>query len=104
MTLAHPRMIIYELLNKDPDVFPKEAPLVILDIKSSVCMDKNGKNNNHTRHITISVNFARNDENYKMHKIDWCEKGLKLADILTKNVGENDLHPRMKYIMVRNDN
>ena len=39
-----------------------------------------------------------------MHKIDWCEGGLKLADIATKNVGEHDLTPRMKYIMVRIDN
>ena len=39
-----------------------------------------------------------------MHKIDWCEGGLKLADIDTKNVGETDLTPGMKYIMVRLDN
>ena len=36
-----------------------------------------------------------------MHKIDWCEGGLQLADIATKNVGEPDLTPRMKYIMIR---
>ena len=35
-----------------------------------------------------------------MHKIDWCEVGLKLADIYTKNVGEHDLTPRVKYIMI----
>ena len=35
-----------------------------------------------------------------MHKIDWCEVGLQLADIGTKNVSEPDLTPRMKYIMV----
>ena len=39
-----------------------------------------------------------------MHKIDWCEVDLQLADIATRNVGENDLTPRMKYIMVRLDN
>ena len=39
-----------------------------------------------------------------MHKIDWCEVGLKLADIATKNVGEPDLTPKMKYIMVKLDN
>ena len=39
-----------------------------------------------------------------MHKIDWCEGGLKLADIAAKNVGKIDLNPRMKYIMVRLDN
>ena len=36
-----------------------------------------------------------------MHKVDWCEGGLKLADIATKNIGENYLNPRIKYIMVR---
>ena len=36
-----------------------------------------------------------------MHNIDWCEGGLKLADIVIKNVGEYDLTPRIKYIMVR---
>ena len=39
-----------------------------------------------------------------MHKIDWCEGGLHLAYIGTKNVSEPDLTPRMKYIMVRLDN
>ena len=39
-----------------------------------------------------------------MHKIDWCEGGLKLADIGTKNVSEPGLTPRMKSIMVRLDN
>ena len=38
-----------------------------------------------------------------MHKIGWCEVCLQLADIATKNVGENDLNIRMKYIMVRVD-
>ena len=31
-----------------------------------------------------------------MHKIYWCEGGLKLADIATKNVGEPDLIPKIK--------
>ena len=39
-----------------------------------------------------------------MHKIFWCEGGLQLSDIATKNVGENDLNTRMKYIMVILDN
>ena len=46
-------------------------------------------------------NFLRNGENYEMHKIDWCEGGLQLEDIATKNIGENNWNPRMKYIMVR---
>ena len=39
-----------------------------------------------------------------MYKIDWCEGSLKLAEITTKNVGDNDLNNRMKYIMVRLEN
>ena len=37
----------------------------------------------------------------KIHNINWCERGLQLADIATKNVSENDLNTRMKYIIVR---
>ena len=47
--------------------------------------------------------MARKVEDYKMHKIEWCEGGLQLVEIATKNVGENGLNPRMKYIMVRLD-
>ena len=39
-----------------------------------------------------------------MPKIDSCEGGLQLADIATKNVGENYLNTRMNYIMVIIDN
>ena len=66
-------------------------------------MDKNGKDNKHTRHIARRMHFAMNGERCNMHKVDWCEGGLQLADIVTKNVSEPDLIPRMKYIMVRLD-
>ena len=67
-------------------------------------MDNNGKDTKHTRYMAIRVNSVRDGENWKMHKIEWCEGGLQLAYIATNSVGENDLNPRMKYIMVRNDN
>ena len=104
MDLAHSRMLIPELLNNDPDIVLEESPLIILDIKSDVCMAKNGKYTKHTRHISRRVHLVRNGEKWKMHKIDFCEVGLQLAEIVTKNVGENDLNPRMKYITVRLDN
>ena len=66
-------------------------------------MAKNGKDTKHTSHIARRVHFLRNGEKFKMHNIDWCEGGLKLDEIESKNVGENDLNPRMKYIMVRLD-
>ena len=63
-------------------------------------MANNGKDTKHIRHIVRRMNFVRNGEKFKMHKIDWCEGGLQLADISNKNVGEPYLIPRMKYIMV----
>ena len=36
-----------------------------------------------------------------MHKIEWCEGGLQLADIGTNNVREDVLNPRLGYAMVR---
>ena len=104
MALAHFRMLVHELLNEDPDMVPKEAPFIVLDNKSAVCMAKNGKDTKHTRHIARIMNFVRNGEKCKIHKIDWCEGGLQLAYIGTKNVSEPDLTPRMKYIMVSLEN
>ena len=75
-----------------------------MDIKFAVYMDTNGKDTKHTRHIDRRINLVRNGENYKMNRIDWCEGGLQLSDIATKNVDENDINPRIKYIMARLDN
>ena len=85
-------------------MMPKEDPLVVLDRKSAQCMAKNGRDTKHTRRIARRMHFVRNGEKYKMHKIEWCEGGLQLADIATNNVSEPDLTPRMKYIMVRLEN
>ena len=78
MALAHFRVFIHEFLNKDPDIVPEESPLIILDSKSDVCMAKNVKDTKHTRHIESRMNYVRNGENFKMHKIDWCGGGLQL--------------------------
>ena len=51
MALAHFRMLIHELLNKDPDIFLEEDPLIVLDIKYAMCMAKNFNDTKHTRHI-----------------------------------------------------
>ena len=104
MSVAYFRMLINELLNKDTDIVPEEAHLIVLDSKSAVCLANNGKDTIHTRHISRRIYSVRNGEKCKMHKIDWCEGGLKLEYISTKNVGETDLTPRMKYVMVRLDN
>ena len=65
MELAHFRMLIPALLNKDTDIVPEEAPLIILNIKSAVCMDKNGKDINHKRNISRRVHLVRNGEKCK---------------------------------------
>ena len=88
------------LLNEDPDMLPKEAPLIFLDSKSAMCMAKNGKDNRHIIHIARKIHFVRNGEKCKMNKTIWCEEGLRLAGIGTKNISEQDLKPRMKYVMV----
>ena len=99
-----PERPVKEQLNKDPDIVPEEASLIILDSKSAVCMAKNGNDTKHTRYISSITHLVRNGENFKRQNIDWCEGGLQLADIAAKNFGENDLNPRMKYITVRLDN
>ena len=100
MALAHFRILIHECLNKDPEIFPVEGPLIFLASKSSMCMAKNGNDTKHTRHIARRIHFVMNGEKCKMQKIDWCEGGIQLADIGTKNVSEPDITPRIKYIML----
>ena len=68
MALEHFRMLIRELLNKDPEIVPEKAPLIVLDSKYSMCMTKNGKDTKHTRHITRRMNFVRNRENARCTK------------------------------------
>ena len=57
MDLTHFRMLISELLTKDKDIVPGESPLIVLDIKSAICMDKHGNYTKHTRHITSIMHF-----------------------------------------------
>ena len=86
--LAHFRMLVHKLLNESPYMVPKEAPLMVLNSKSAMWMAKNGKDTKHTSHIARRMHLVRNGEKCKMHKIDWCEGGLQLAGIGTKNVSE----------------
>ena len=60
MALAHFRVLNNEFLNNDTDVVPEQAPLIILDRKSSVCMANNIKYIKHTRHISRRMHFVRN--------------------------------------------
>ena len=85
MALAPIRMLIHELLNKDPDIVPEEAHLIVLDSKYAMWIAKNGKDTKHIKHIASRIHFLRNGEKWKIYKIDWCEGGLQLANIGTKN-------------------
>ena len=91
-------------LSKYIYIVTEESRLIVLGSNSARCMDKNGKDTKHTRHISRIINLVRNGEQCKVHKIDWFEGGLQLADIDNKNVGDNYLTPRIKYIMVIHDN
>ena len=90
MGLAHFRVLIHELLNKDPGIVPEEAPMIVLDSKSAICMANYGKDAKHTRHIARRIHFVRKGEKLKMHKIDWREGRMQLADIANKSVDETD--------------
>ena len=62
MALAHFRMLINEMLNKDPDIVPEEVHLIVLDSKSAMYLAKNGKDTKNTRHIARRVHLVRNGE------------------------------------------
>ena len=68
MDLANFRMLIHKFEKKDPDIVLAEYPLIIFNIKSSVCMAENGKYTKHTRHIARRVCFVRNCEKLREMK------------------------------------
>ena len=86
MYLLHFIMINNELVNKYPDVVPDHSPLLILDIKSAVCISNNRKYTKHTIHIFRIIHFVRNGEECNLHKTVRCEVFLQLEDIVTKNI------------------
>ena len=77
MDLAHFRTLHIESPNKDLYVVSEKEPLIILYIKSDLCMAKNGKEIKHTRHISRRMNFVRYGEECNLHKIVWYVRGLK---------------------------
>ena len=94
--LAHLGMINNELLNKDPDVVPEQAPLIILVRKSAICVDGNIKDTKHTRHIFRRIHLLINGEECNLQKTVWFEGGLKLGDIGTNNVRKDDFNTILK--------
>ena len=70
-------------------MIPEQAPIIILDRKSSVCMTKNDKDTKHTRHIYRRMQLVRNGGEWNVYKTVWCGGGLQLEAIGTKNVRED---------------
>ena len=103
MSLAHFRMLNNELLNKDSDVVTEQSNLIILNRKSYICMANNSKDAKHTRNISRIIHLVRNGEDWNIHKTVWCEGGLQLEDIWTKNVREYELNTRLGYAIIRLD-
>ena len=97
MALEHFRMLNDEFWDKDRYVIPEQAPLIILDIKSAICVVNNGKDTKHTIHISRRINFVINYKECNFHNIVRCEAGLKLADIETNNVREDEFNPILGY-------
>ena len=68
MFLAHFKMLIHELLNKNPDIVPEEATLNVLYRNYAMCMARNGKDTKHTRQIARRIHFLMNTENARFIK------------------------------------
>ena len=49
-------------MNKDTNMVPEQAPLIILDGKSALCMCNNGKEAKHTSHVYRIIHFVINGE------------------------------------------
>ena len=77
-------------------MFTKQAPLIILDIKSAIFTANNGKDTKHTIQVSRIMNLVRNGEECNFHKKVWCEGGLQLAHIVTKNVRDDELNPILR--------
>ena len=85
--LSYFRILIHELLSKNPGIVPEEDPLIILDIRSNFFMDDNGKDTTHTRHISIRVHSGSNGEKCKIQNINLSEGSRQLSDIANNSFG-----------------
>ena len=51
MSLSQFTMLNNDMMNKDTEMVPYQAPIIILDINSAVCMYNNGKYKKHQTHL-----------------------------------------------------
>ena len=90
MDLAHFRMLIHEFFNKDPDIVPEEAPLIVLGSKFAMCMANNGKDTKHTRNIARIMHF------YGMEKSARCTRLIGVREVFNCHT----LLPRILVILI----
>ena len=83
---------------------PEKAPLIIMDIKLAICMSNNVKDAKHTIHISRRTHFLTNGDQLILHNTVLWEGCLQLADIVTKNVREDELIPILGYTLLRLNN
>ena len=50
------------------------------------------------------MNLVRYGEEWNLQNTVWCEGGIHLAEIGTKNFREDELNTRLGYSMVRHEN
>ena len=93
MDISHYRMLNNKLMNKDSDVVPEQADIIILDRKLCLCMANIVKYAKHIRHIARIMHFVRNGEKWNQHKTLCCEVGLQFSDIRTKDFKEDKFQP-----------
>ena len=98
MAVAHSRMLVNELNDVDPDDFG-EAIKILVDNTSAQAMAKNEKDTKHTRHIARRMHYVRDGQQIGAHDLNYIPADLNLADPGTKNLGADELEPRLKYMM-----
>ena len=76
MALAYFRIKNNELLNKDTDVVPEQAHIIILDIKYAIWMANNGKDTKHTRNISRRMYFVK-----KKAKSEICKRQCSVREV-----------------------
>ena len=102
MAVAHSRMLVNELNGVNPDEYG-EATKILVDNTSAKAMAQNDKDTKHTRHIARRVHYVRNGQQEGAHNLTYIPADLNLADPGTKNLGCEELEPRMNYIMIKVD-
>ena len=99
MSGAHHHMLLNELRLRDPDAATFPIP-VVLDSRSAQAMGNSFRDTKHTRHIARRYHYVRTGAQEGHWVLHWCEAGLQLADVGTKNLPGRDLQPRLGYIQV----